>query len=60
MIDVKEFREQGYLYDSLENYKELINFDEFVKIKEFIDSKNLNKFSKYDYLYFANQASYHE
>ena len=60
MIDVKEFREQGYLYDSLENYKELINFDEFLKIKEFIDSKNINKFSKYDYLYFANQASYHE
>jgi len=60
MINVEQFREEGYLYDNLENYKELINFDEFLKIKEFIDSKNIVRHSRYDYWYKYNNLSYME
>jgi len=60
MIDVKQFREEGYIYDSLENYKDLINFSEFVDIKSKIDEKNIKRFSKYDYWYKFKDLSYME
>jgi len=60
MIDVKQFREQGYIYDSLENYSELIDINDFLKIKELIDSKNLIRHSTFDYWYKYNDLSYIE
>lgn len=60
MIDVKQFREQGYIYDSLENYKELINFSEFIDIKSKIDEKNIKRFSRYDYWYKFKELTYME
>lgn len=60
MIDIQTFREQGYLYDSLENYTDLINFDDFKKVKEVIDSKNIIRHSRYDYWYKYNELSYME
>ena len=29
MIDIQQFREQGYVCDSLENYSDLINFNDY-------------------------------
>lgn len=60
MIDIKQYREEGYLYDSLENYTDYFNFDDFKKIKEFIDSKNIKRHSQYDYWYKYNDCSYME
>jgi Rps23 Pro-64 3,4-dihydroxylase Tpa1-like proline 4-hydroxylase len=60
MIDIQQFREQGYLYDSLENYKEFIDFDAVLDIKEFIDSKNIIRHSRYDYWFKYNDLSYME
>jgi Rps23 Pro-64 3,4-dihydroxylase Tpa1-like proline 4-hydroxylase len=60
MIDIQQFREEGYLYDSLENYSEFINFDDFKKIKEIIDSKNIIRYSRFDYWYKYNDLSYME
>jgi len=60
MINVEQFREEGYLYDNLENYKELINFSEFKIIKSKIDEKNIKRFSKYDYWYKFKELSYME
>ena len=28
MIDIKKFREEGYLYDDIRNYSDFINFDD--------------------------------
>lgn len=60
MIDIQKYREQGYLYDSLENYTSLINFEEFKEIKSFIDSKNIKRHSKYDYWFKYKDLSYME
>lgn len=60
MIDVKQFREQGFIYDSLENYLDFINFEEFKKIKNVIDSKNILVDSKYDYWYKYKDLAYME
>lgn len=51
MITIEQFRKQGYIYDSIENYKELIDYDSFKKIKEFIDSKNIIRDSKIEYYF---------
>jgi Rps23 Pro-64 3,4-dihydroxylase Tpa1-like proline 4-hydroxylase len=60
MIDIKTFREQGYLLDSLENYTDLINFEKFKDIKSKIDNKNIKRFSRYDYWYKFKNLSYME
>lgn len=60
MIGVKQFREQGYIYDSLENYKELFSFEEFLSIKSKIDEKNIKRYSKYDYWYKYKELTYME
>lgn len=60
MIDVKQFREQGYIYDSLENYTDFINFDDFKKVKEVIDSKNIIRHSRFDYWIKYKGLSYAE
>jgi Rps23 Pro-64 3,4-dihydroxylase Tpa1-like proline 4-hydroxylase len=60
MIDIQQFREQGYISDSLENYSNLINFNDFVDLKSKIDSKNIKRFSKYDYWYKYKDLSYME
>ncbi len=51
MIDAKQFRKEGFIYDSLENYTDLIDFEKFKDIKSKIDNKNIKRFSKYDYWY---------
>ena len=38
MIDVKQFREQGYLYESIENYSDLINIEDYKSAKTEIDN----------------------
>jgi Rps23 Pro-64 3,4-dihydroxylase Tpa1-like proline 4-hydroxylase len=60
MIDIQQFREQGYVCDSLENYSDLINFNDFVDLKSKIDNKNIKRFSKYDYWYKHKDLSYAE
>jgi Rps23 Pro-64 3,4-dihydroxylase Tpa1-like proline 4-hydroxylase len=60
MIDIKKFREDGYLLDSLENYKDLIDFTKFKDIKSKIDNKDIKRFSRYDYWYKFNNLSYME
>lgn len=60
MIDVKKFKEDGYLYDSLENYTELIPFADMQNVKSLIDEKNIKRYSKYDYWYKYNNQSYME
>ena len=60
MRNIEQYKNDGYLYDSLENYKDLINFDEFTKIKNLIDSKNILVNSKYDYWYKYKDLAYME
>ena len=60
MIDVKQFRKEGFIYDSLENYTDLIDFEKFKDIKSKIDNKNIKRFSKYDYWYKFKDLSYME
>lgn len=60
MINIEEFKQKGYLVDSLENYSELIPFSEFIDVKSAIDQKNIKRFSKYDYWYKYNDLSYME
>lgn len=61
MIDVKQFREQGYIYDSLENYSELIDFDAFKEVKKGIDAQgDIKRYSRYDYWFKYKDLSYME
>ena len=60
MIDAKQFRKEGFIYDSLENYTDLIDFEKFKDIKSKIDNKNIKRFSKYDYWYKFKDLSYME
>lgn len=60
MISVEKFKQDGYLYDSLENYTELIPFVDMQNVKSLIDEKNIKRYSKYDYWYKYNNQSYME
>lgn len=60
MIDVQKFREQGYLYESIENYSDLINLEEYKSAKIEIDSIDYKTPSKYDYFYKYKDQSYME
>ncbi len=60
MIEIQKFREQGYIYDSMENYSDLISFDDVKNIKKTIDSIDYKIPSKYDYWYKYNDLSYME
>jgi hypothetical protein len=60
MIEIEKFREQGYIYDSIENYSNLIDFNKLKDIKNEIDSINYKIPSKYDYWYKYNNLSYIE
>ena len=61
MIEVKQFREQGYIYDSLENYSELIDFDAYKKVKNGIDAQgDIKRHSRYDYWFKYKDLSYME
>lgn len=60
MIDIQKFREQGFIYDSIENYSEFINFDDIKSIKEKIDLIPYKRYSKYDYWFLYQNASYIE
>jgi hypothetical protein len=60
MVSLEEFKNNGYLYDSLENYLDLIDFNKLVELKSFIDSKNIKRHSQYDYWYTYNNLSYAE
>ena len=60
MIDVKQFREQGYIYESIENYSDFISFEEYSKVKSKIDSLDYKVPSRYDYFYKYKDLSYME
>ena len=60
MIDVKKFREQGFLYDDIRNYSDFINFDNIKIIKDKIDSIPYKRYSKYDYWFLYKNSSYIE
>lgn len=49
MINVQQYRETGYVYDSLENYKDLFSFEKFKEVKDYIDYKNIKRHATYDY-----------
>ena len=38
MIDIQKFREQGFIYDSIENYSKFINFDDIINTSAGIPS----------------------
>jgi hypothetical protein len=60
MMDVQKFREEGFIYDNINNYSELINFEDIKNIKEKIDLIPYKRYSKYDYWFMYNQSSYIE
>lgn len=60
MIDIQQFREDGFIYDSIENYSNLIDFNKFKDIKSKIDTINYKVPSKYDYWYKYKDLSYIE
>lgn len=60
MISIQKFKEEGYLYDTLKNYQNIINFDKLLDLKSFIDSKNIKRYSRYDYWFKYNNLSYAE
>jgi Rps23 Pro-64 3,4-dihydroxylase Tpa1-like proline 4-hydroxylase len=60
MESVENYRNNGYIYDKLENYSELIDFNEFKEIKKYIDNNNFIRHSRYDYWYTYNAQSYME
>lgn len=60
MIDLKKYREDGYIYESIENYSDLINFEEFKKLKSSIDNEEFKIPSRYDYWYKYKDLSYTE
>jgi len=60
MVDIQKFKKEGYLYDSIENYSDIINLDDYKKLKSEIDEKDIKRFSKYDYWYKYNNCSYQE
>jgi hypothetical protein len=60
MIDIQQFREQGFIYDDIRNYSDLINFDDIKFIKDKIDSIPYKRYSKYDYWFLYKSSSYIE
>ncbi len=60
MIDVQKFREQGFIYESIKNYSDLINFEEYSNVKSKIDSIDYKVPSRYDYFYKYRDQSYME
>jgi Rps23 Pro-64 3,4-dihydroxylase Tpa1-like proline 4-hydroxylase len=60
MESVENYRNNGYIYGSLEDYSELINLDGFKQIKDYIDSVNFLRNSRYDYWFKYNDQSYME
>ena len=60
MIDIQQFREQGFIYDDIRNYSELINFEDIKTIKDKIDSIPYKRYSKYDYWFMYKGSSYIE
>jgi len=60
MESVENYRNNGYIYGSLEDYSELINLDGFKQVKDYIDSVNFVRHSRYDYWFKYNDQSYME
>ena len=60
MLSVNQFRKQGFLYETIENYSDLINIEEYKSIKTDVDSVDFKKPSRYDYLYKYGDQSYIE
>jgi hypothetical protein len=60
MIDVKQFREQGFIYGNINEYSDLINFDDIKIIKDKIDLIPYKRYSKYDYWFLYKNSSYIE
>ena len=60
MIDKNEFRETGYVYDSIENYSELIDVDEYKNCIKKLMSFNLKRHSVREYWFKHKKLSYKE
>ena len=60
VIGKDEFRDKGYLYDSMENYSDLINFDEYKNWVDSLMSHNLIRNSIREYWFSHNSQSYQE
>ena len=60
MIDKIEFREKGYLYDSMENYSELIDVDGYKNWAKRLIGFNLRRHSVREYWYLHKDLSYKE
>jgi hypothetical protein len=60
MESIENYRNNGYIYGSLEDYSGLINLDGVKDIKKYIDTTNFVRNSKYDYWFKYNEQSYME
>lgn len=60
MESIENYRNNGYIYDKLEEYSELIDLDGFNKIKNYIDNTNFVRHSRYDYWFKYDNCSYIE
>jgi hypothetical protein len=57
---IENYRNNGYIYGSLEDYSDLIDLDGFKQIKDYIDGVNFIRHSRYDYWFKYNDQSYME
>ena len=60
MESIENYRNNGYIYGSLEDYSDLIDLDGFKQIKDYIDGVNFIRHSRYDYWFKYNDQSYME
>jgi hypothetical protein len=60
MENIENYRNNGYIYGSLEDYSDLIDLDGVRDIKKYIDTTNFVRNSRYDYWFKYNEQSYME
>jgi len=60
MESIENYRNNGYIYGSLEDYSDLIDLDGVKDIKKYIDTTNFVRNSRYDYWFKYNEQSYME
>ena len=60
MENIENYRNNGYIYGSLEDYSDLIDLDGVKDIKKYVDTTNFVRNSRYDYWFKYNEQSYME
>lgn len=60
MLHKEKYREEGFLYDSIENYNSFIDITKYKQIKDLLDNFDIKKLSKYDYWYKFKDYSFQE